>query len=314
VELRQLAYFLKAVELKSISKAAERSHIAQPALGLHLRKLERELGVPLLNRHTRGVEPTEAGALLRRHAQELLDHADRIKQELLDFKGPARGTIRLGLCPSINLMLAAGLVKRCKADYPKVSLDIIESVSADLIDWVGQGRLDLAVAYSVDGVAGEPLLVQDFFFVGSPKAMAPSREPITLAEVARHSVIIAGTEQGARHLFERPSAAAGITLDIGMQVTSVLAVKELVEQGFGCALLPYGVVRHNVEEGTMFARRIVDPPISRPIHLVCSPRRPLSKAGDAIRRIIHDLVRAHGGESSCRSPERRTARTRAKRR
>jgi LysR family nitrogen assimilation transcriptional regulator len=294
VELRQLAYFLKAVELKSISKAAERSHIAQPALGLHLRKLERELGVALLNRHTRGVEPTEAGLLLRRHAQELLDHAERVRQVLLDFKGPARGTVRLGLSPSLNMMLAASLVKRCKADYPKVALDIMENGSSILVEWVGEDRLDLAVAYAIEGAVGhicEPLLEEDFFFVGSPKAMAPSRKPIRLAEVARHSIIVAGTTQGARQLFERPAAGAGIALDISMQVNSVLAVKELLEQGFGFGLLPFGAVHHEVHKGTLFARRVVDPPISRSVDLVHSSRRPLSKAGDAVRRIIRDLVR-----------------------
>jgi LysR family nitrogen assimilation transcriptional regulator len=305
VELRQLAYFVRAVELKSISKAAERSHIAQPALGLHLRKLERELGVALLNRHTRGVEPTEAGVLLQQHAQDLLDHAERVRQELLDFKGPARGKVRLGLSPSTNMMLTTGLIKRCQADYPKVALDILENGSSILVEWVGQDRLDLAIAYPVEGAAGnicEPLLEEDFFFVGSPKAMAPSHEPISLAEVARHSVIVAGTSQGARKLFERPAVDAGIALNISMQVNSVLAVKELVGQGFGFGLLPFGAVRHNVDEGTLFARRVVDPPISRSISLVYSPRRPLSKAGNAVRHIVRELVREQciGGNGSWR--------------
>ncbi|HTI88742.1 MAG TPA: LysR family transcriptional regulator, partial [Alphaproteobacteria bacterium] len=75
--LRQLHYFLRILELKSFSKAAANLHIAQPALGLQIRKLEDELGVPLLNRHSRGVTPTEAGLILREHAQTVLRQVER---------------------------------------------------------------------------------------------------------------------------------------------------------------------------------------------------------------------------------------------
>lgn len=66
MDVRQLRYFVEVVEAKSFTRAAERIHIAQPALGFQVRKLEDELGVKLLHRHSRGVDPTEAGqALLR---------------------------------------------------------------------------------------------------------------------------------------------------------------------------------------------------------------------------------------------------------
>lgn len=293
MELRQLLYFLRAVELKSISKAAEQCHIAQPALGMHLRKLEYELGVTLLTRHTRGVEPTEAGLVLFARAQELVDHAGRIKQELVDFKGPARGQIRLGLPSSINAMIGSAVVKRCKEEFPAVSLDILENTSSVLIEWIVQNRVDIAIAYPADSEtchSSESLLEEDFFFAGPPGAAISSRKPIALADIARYPLVLSGTAQGVEKLLEPVASDTRISLNIAMQVSSVFAVRDFVERGFGFGIFPFGVVKNSVHQGTLFARRIVRPSISRRLNLFYAARTPQSKARDAVRGIIQKLV------------------------
>ena len=87
MEIRQLRYFVKVIELKSVSCAAEVLHIAQPALGLQVRKLEDELHTQLLIRHSRGVEPTPAGKLLRERANAILAQIEETKQAIRDFSG-----------------------------------------------------------------------------------------------------------------------------------------------------------------------------------------------------------------------------------
>ena len=82
MDVRQLRYFVEVVEAKSFTRAAERVHVAQPALGFQVRKLEDELGVSLLHRHSRGVDPTEAGTALLRHAHAVLRQIELARQEL----------------------------------------------------------------------------------------------------------------------------------------------------------------------------------------------------------------------------------------
>ncbi|MBX3631908.1 MAG: LysR family transcriptional regulator, partial [Simplicispira sp.] len=78
MDLRQLGYFVRVVELGSLTRAATVLRIAQPALGIQIKKLEVEFGAPLLVRHSRGVEPTDVGALLFEQAKALLTSADAI--------------------------------------------------------------------------------------------------------------------------------------------------------------------------------------------------------------------------------------------
>ena len=82
MELRQLRYFAKVVETGSFTAAAEMLHVSQPALGMQIRKLEDELGTKLLHRHSRGIAPTEAGRLIAHHAEAMIAHAARARQEV----------------------------------------------------------------------------------------------------------------------------------------------------------------------------------------------------------------------------------------
>ena len=93
MDIRQLRYFSEIVEAKSFTRAANRVRIAQPALGLQIRKLEDELGAELLRRHSRGVEATEAGTVLLRHANAILKQVEQARQEVMDLSGPPRGEI-----------------------------------------------------------------------------------------------------------------------------------------------------------------------------------------------------------------------------
>ena len=87
MDIRQLRYFSAIAEAGSFTKAAERVRIAQPALGLQIKKLEEELGTVLLVRHSRGVQVTEAGALLLRHAGSILQLVEDARLEVMDLSG-----------------------------------------------------------------------------------------------------------------------------------------------------------------------------------------------------------------------------------
>jgi LysR family nitrogen assimilation transcriptional regulator len=97
MDIKQLRYFLGVLEARSITKAADTMAIAQPALGLQIRKLEDELGVDLLVRHSRGITPTEAGLRLAQHAESLLRQFDRMHQDMVDFAGARRSLITVGM-------------------------------------------------------------------------------------------------------------------------------------------------------------------------------------------------------------------------
>jgi LysR family nitrogen assimilation transcriptional regulator len=293
--IRQLRYFLRIIELKSFSKAAAYLHVAQPALGLQIRKLEEELGVKLLNRHSRGITPTEAGLLLREHANIILRQIERAKLSLTDLSGPPRGKIAVGVTPTLNLILAAQLVERCIRDYPSVSLSIVGGMSEDLMKWIESDRLDLAFSYNpsaVQGLVCEPLLIEDLCLI-SPRSGAGARsneDSASLNEVAELPLILPSMSSGLRSLIEEAANERGIKVNTLLEIDSVTATKELVTKGVGHGILPLGAVKREVDDGRIIARRFTDPTLSREMYLVYSAKRPSSNATAAIREIMHAVV------------------------
>lgn len=291
--IRQLLYFLRIIDLKSFSKAASFLHVAQPALGLQIRKLEEELGVILLNRHSRGVTPTEAGLLLREHANIILRQIERAKLSLTDLSGPPRGKIAVGVTPTLNLILSAQLVERCIRDYPHISLSIVGGMSEDLMKWVESDRLDLAFSYNPSAVQGlicQPLLIEDLCLI-SPGPLAKDKpETARLEEIAGLPLILPSMASGMRSLIEEVAHEHGIEINPLLEIDSVTATKELVTNGVGHAILPLGAVKREVDDGRIVARRFTNPTLSREMYLVYSAKRPASNATAAIREIMQQVV------------------------
>ncbi len=304
--IRQLRYFLRIVELKSFSKAAAYLHVAQPALGLQIRKLEEELGVKLLNRHSRGVSATEAGLILRDHALIVLRQIERAKLHLIDFAGPPRGKIAVGVTPTVNLVLASALVQKCRAELPNVSLSIVEGMSENLMEWVENDRLDMAFSYNpaaVRGLVCEPMLTEDLCLVGPAGAALPAAktpvkrgknsanvDSIAFSDIAELPMILPSPPHGLRSIVDEVANQQEMELKIALEIDSVPATKELVEKDLGYTVLGMGAVKREVESGRLTARTISSPSLSRNMYLAYSSKRPSSKASNAVRQIIRGVV------------------------
>ena len=160
MDVRQLRYFVSVIELKSFTRAAEVLHIAQPALGMQIRKLEDELHTQLLGRHSRGVEPTAAGNLLWERAVAILRQVEEAKQAIRDLSGEPRGVIRFGTTPAMHPRISIGLLQRSAIELPNVQIQVQEAVTATLVEWVRTERVDIALVY-LAGNRPKEVLVED---------------------------------------------------------------------------------------------------------------------------------------------------------
>jgi LysR family nitrogen assimilation transcriptional regulator len=294
VDVRQLRYFARVVELKSVTKAAAQLGIAQPALGLQIRNLERELETALLLRHSRGVAPTEAGQVLYTHARAILGSLDDAMRAVRDVSGPPRGKVAVGMAPNTNHVLATRLIGQAAKELPGVTLSILEERSVILAEWIESGRLTLALASGVEHVAAlacEPLAIEDLFFIEARSAgRAGTRGPISFAEVARRPLILSTSPYGIRQIVERTAAARKLALEIAVEIVAFPAVLDLVERRIGATVLPLPDVAEHVRAGRLVARPIVDPPLQRTLLLVRDAHRPLGRAESAVAAVIRALV------------------------
>jgi LysR family transcriptional regulator, nitrogen assimilation regulatory protein len=292
MDLRQLRYFVEVVKLKSITRASERLNVAQPALGLQIRKLEEELGAQLFSRHSRGVEITEAGEILYREATELLARAKQAADSVRNASGEPRGRVVVGTTPSVNAMLAGKLVRRCAKDFPLVSLVLLEDLSQNLIDQLHMEQLEISFAHFIGSGAGlhlEELGYEELFFV-CPLSLEIKGDSILLTDIAELRLILPSAKHALRQMVEEKAASVGVELNVPVEVHSSTTMLELVEQGVGCTILPHGLIKDYVERGVVRAHRFSQPVMIRTVNLVTLTARPLNRAEIAVVETIRSVV------------------------
>lgn len=293
MDIRQLKYFVSVMEHKSFTKAANALHVAQPALGLQIRKLEDELNARLMERHSRGVVPTKAGTILLERAQTILADLEAAKTAVRNLAPVIDGRVVVGVAPSISAMLSHSMIRMAASTLPNVSLVLVEELSPVLSEWLVSGRLDLAIGYDIlrsSNVCGDPLLVEDMFLVQSPAKSTLSAATIPFSALANYELLAPCNPHALRAVLDYKAAELGIELNIRFEVQSVHVIKELVEQGTGATVLPYGAIHRECSEGRLVATKIVDPVIRRTAYLIYSARRPLSNAENEVVRLIRKLI------------------------
>lgn len=144
MELRQLEYFVAVVEAGSFTRAAERLHMSQPPLSVAVNKLERELGVKLLERTSRGVTPTAAGSYLLNTGGHLILQRNRMAAMVGRIGEGLAGELMIGSEPLVIEDFLAGCLSTFIAEAPSVHLQVIEQPPGAVLEALAQGRIDLA--------------------------------------------------------------------------------------------------------------------------------------------------------------------------
>ena len=145
MELRQLEYFLAAVEQRSLGRAAEVMHISQPAISKAIRRLELDLGVPLLVRLPRGVETTHYGEVLALRGASIRHALHRVEHEIQAMKAGHTGVVSVGVGSSMRLKLLPEAIRRVKAEHPKIEVKVVSKLQEGLLPDVKRGDVELAL-------------------------------------------------------------------------------------------------------------------------------------------------------------------------
>lgn len=296
LDIRQLRYFVGIVEAKSFSRAALRLNIAQPALSLHVRNMETDLGTTLLLRTPQGVVPTDAGTLLLDRARGILAEFEATKRAVAEHDSDPAGEVRLGLPGTVGEMVSVPLILSVRERFPKIRLKIAESMSGFVLEWLYEGRVDLGLLYlPVDerGLKSVPVLTEELrLFVqhaGLPDIATPPEGPVSLADIAALPLVLPSAGHGLRQLVEDEMERRGLQISTVIEVDSYRSIKELVGRGLGYSILPANAVSRDERFATW---PIGTPALSRHVHLVRPFDRPASKAANAVEALCMAELRA----------------------
>lgn len=289
MDLRQLNTFLVVAELGSLSRAADRLRIAQPALSRQIHQLEEELKTALFIRHGRGMVLTETGKKLRIRAGGILRQVDETKKDLLGEAGVVRGQVIIGIPPTVSCILASRLVERYLSHYPEVTLRVVQAFSGHLLEWLQHGEIDIAVVYSgheFGDIRFSPLLTEQLYFIPPATGARLSQKTITLADIAHHPLALPGPQQGLRQLIESAAHAQGTPLSIAVEVDDFQLTKDLALKGLYGTILPLAAIQPEITARRLQALMIDTPPLSRQLAIA----RPRGRRNSHAARLFCELI------------------------
>lgn len=290
MNLRRLQYFVEVSEVQSVSRAAARLHIAQPALTRHMRALEHDLGVQLFSRSGRGIALTMAGTVFRDRVRNILCELDRARMEVQGLSRSPGGRIDLGMPLSISQALTRVLLDRVREELPQVSLRIMDGWTGFIIEWLLLGRLDLGVIYDhtlrSDRLRTEPLALEHQFLVcAADDRLGRRARAIPLAKLAGLPLALPGREHGLRVAVEQSLRIVGRAPQVRVELESVTGLKQLVQRGGIYTVLPRGEISEDLSAGRLVTVP-VNPPIARTLFIAWSNERPIATRTEALLEII----------------------------
>lgn len=241
MELRQLSYFVAIARKGSFSKAAAEIHVAQPALSQQIAHLEAELGVRLLDRHSRGANLTESGKLFLSHAEKILADIQKAAEAVGDMKQEPEGAITLGMPATTVSILAVPLMQAVHDRYPRLSLRIVEAMSGHLLEWLEKGYLDSALLFNVaenDDFQSVPLLEEDLQLIGPPSGLVPESNTLDFDTIKNLPIVTITKRHILRQMLDAYAAQNGGKINIAFELDSLAQIKTLVKNGMGYTILP----------------------------------------------------------------------------
>ncbi len=298
MDTRRLYSFVRVVDAGSITRATDLLHIAQPALSQQMTALESLFGQQLLSRSKQGVEPTEAGRVLYRHARVILRQLEQAQADVEVVGRELAGGVSVGLAPysTVNA-LAFPLLSAVRARYPRVLLHINENFGGVLSEALMTGRMDMALLYEsgpIRGVDFERLVTEELVVVAPDGIELPARadDAVTMADLADVPLLLPGPTHTIRRVVDQAFSQAASAANVVGEVESVPLMARAVRGGLGATVLPRSVARRMIG-GSELHQRHLTPALEVQVSLGTASGQTLSRAAEAVRELLREVLRSY---------------------
>jgi DNA-binding transcriptional LysR family regulator len=269
MNINHLAIFHAVAEEGSLTRAAERLHISQPAVSKQLRELEKSLGMALFHRLSKGVRLTEGGELLAGYARNMFALEAEAEHALSELRGLERGRLTVGASTTIGTYLLPTVFTRFKQRYPRIELNLeianTEEIQRRLLD----NSIDLALSEGyvhASDLQAEVIAWDEIVAIAAPDHPLLNQQKVTAQTLCEYSFVAREPGSGTRAVAEAALQEKGILLQPTMSLGSSEAVKRAVITGAGWALLSRLALDLELETGALIIVPVEDLSIQRPLH------------------------------------------------
>lgn len=266
LNLYQLQSFVTVVAEGSMTAAADKLYLTQPAISQQIRNLEEELEAEVLVRGVRNIRPTLQGELLFDYAKRILQLAQQAEVAVKAMGAELKGQLRVGTLNSLGIQLMSPIVGRLLKHNPKLSIKIDYAMGDELIAAFNRNELDILILPDTEKQYGDPmaaaekrmLMVEQLWLVASGKDTDLPRQ-ILLKDLRRHPYIGFFQEYpGFNEALNRSLSQQNMTLEPVFESQNVGTLKRVIESGLGWGFLPSLSVKKQVRAGRLLQIQVKD--------------------------------------------------------
>jgi DNA-binding transcriptional LysR family regulator len=281
MDLRQLRYLVALADERHFTRAAEREHIAQPALSQQIRRLEREVGLPLVERTTRRVSLTEAGESLVARARRILAEVEAARAELERMSGLQTGHVIVGVMHTMGPVDVSVPLALFHQRHPGVELTVREHASDELLAF-----LSVTERIESHDLRLQQLVAEELVVVLPRSHPLAGRRQIRMAELAGEQFISYREGARLREALVDAGHHAGFEPQVMLESNESQRIRRLVDRGLGVAILP----RSDAEApgAEVAAVKLVDPSLTRDITLAWREGRRHSPAAQEFLELARE--------------------------
>ncbi|CAB1129094.1 RuBisCO operon transcriptional regulator [Candidatus Hydrogenisulfobacillus filiaventi] len=252
--LHQLRIFQTVARRMSFSRAAEDMIVSQPAVSIHIKNLERQLGLPLFEKVGRRIVLTEAGERLLHYSQRIFALLDETVEAMRVLAGGQEGRLEVAADTTAGVYVVPAYLGSFRRLHPGIAISLEVTNRTAAVERLLL-REDLAVIGQVpeqaDELVATPFLVNELVVIAGPDHRLAGQHRIPLQELEQETFLLREPGSGTRATAERFFAEAGVRLRAGMELGSNSAIKQAVANGLGIAVIPRRAIALELEAGRL---------------------------------------------------------------
>ena len=290
MDISQLEVFLSVAQEKSFSRAAQALHRTQPAVSQAVRRLEVELGEPLFDRSSKDGTLTAAGKVLFEFAQQMMNlrhHAHMAIRELRDLH---RGKLTLS-ANEYTVMGLLPLIPTFRARHPHIKIEVKRSLASRIPSEILGRDVEIGVVTfkpSDASISSIPVTTDELALIVAPQHPLAGRPTISVRELGAETFIAHNVPSPYRERVVKTFEKYRTPLNISMEMPTLEAIKRMVENGMGVALVPRLTAQTEIERGLLVGLTVKEMRLERKLHLIYRKGATLSHAAKAFLRVARE--------------------------
>ena len=287
----RIGFLFEAIQHGSMRAAAEALAVAPSAVSRQITLLEQELAIPLIERHARGIKPTEAGRLLIEYFREQRSHQNDLLSHLQELRGLRSGIVHVALGEGFISDFMAGPLSRFCKDYPNISIVLDVGGTADLIRRVCEDESDIGVVFNppldskIVSLTCSKQPVQAI--VGPDFPLLSKTGPFNIADFLSYPLALNHPSYGMRHILQLVEATEKVRMTPNLTTNSFYILRQFVKLQLGVTFLPSFVAADELKAGELFVipirQKILE---NAEVHLIKRAGRRLSFAANRMMQYM----------------------------